>query len=287
MRIAKIDNAKGLLITLVVFGHMVERFYGWNSSDGGPILYWIYSFHMPLFIILSGLTFNGNNVFDKILFILSVLFIFHLAYAVPYVIKNGGLIYNAFTPYGVLWFLASLASWFLLYKVIGGCKYSVFIAIAISLCAGAFTLPGNYLSYMRTLVFLPFFFVGVQLRDFDFLKVSKFNYISAILFFTISVLFTFLLLHFDVSNRLLFGSYGYLGIGYDFNEGVVYRLLMFASSLIISSLLFIAIPIKDTFLAKLGFSSLSIYVLHWGALWVMENPFRHTTLRCVGGWVYF
>ena len=48
-RIYKFDNLKAILIFLVVFGHFLEL------VEGHKLLYLtIYSFHMPLFLFLSG-----------------------------------------------------------------------------------------------------------------------------------------------------------------------------------------------------------------------------------------
>ena len=55
-RIEWIDIAKGIGIILVVIGH--------NFSDGENIIYlrkWIYSFHMPLFFLLSGILFSAKQ----------------------------------------------------------------------------------------------------------------------------------------------------------------------------------------------------------------------------------
>lgn len=47
-----IDAMKGIGIILVVVGHMVWPF---------PINKLIYSFHMPLFVCLSGIVFNAEK----------------------------------------------------------------------------------------------------------------------------------------------------------------------------------------------------------------------------------
>lgn len=54
-----IDSSKGIAILLVRLGHV----------SSGMLLYWIYSFHMPLFFILSGYCYNdnGNNIIQEIL----------------------------------------------------------------------------------------------------------------------------------------------------------------------------------------------------------------------------
>ncbi len=58
-RIDFIDVAKGIGIILVVLGHL-------NSAEQ-PIRNFIYSFHMPLFFILSGVFFNEKTEFKHLL----------------------------------------------------------------------------------------------------------------------------------------------------------------------------------------------------------------------------
>ena len=52
-RLESIDRMKGIAILLVIIGHIIQ----FNNIDGGTnnkIFNIIYSFHMPLFFILSG-----------------------------------------------------------------------------------------------------------------------------------------------------------------------------------------------------------------------------------------
>lgn len=46
------DNLKFLLIVLVVFGHSLEEIS--LAQDYAIIRAWIYSFHMPAFVFISG-----------------------------------------------------------------------------------------------------------------------------------------------------------------------------------------------------------------------------------------
>ena len=55
MRDQNIDIYKGLLIFLVVFGHCLERFLGWQNELGKMFLQCIYLVHMPAFIFISGI----------------------------------------------------------------------------------------------------------------------------------------------------------------------------------------------------------------------------------------
>ena len=53
-RVAKWDNVKFLLILLVVVGHVADL-YTKNSHVLAAIRFYIYIFHMPAFIFVSGL----------------------------------------------------------------------------------------------------------------------------------------------------------------------------------------------------------------------------------------
>jgi fucose 4-O-acetylase-like acetyltransferase len=57
-RVGWVDAARGFGICLVVFGHVLRGLNGAGISTGAWVQYtdnWLYSFHMPLFVFLSGL----------------------------------------------------------------------------------------------------------------------------------------------------------------------------------------------------------------------------------------
>lgn len=59
-RIEYIDALKGLAIFFVLWGHSLQ--YLKNEADffHNPIFEFIYSFHMPLFFMISGFFFNSS-----------------------------------------------------------------------------------------------------------------------------------------------------------------------------------------------------------------------------------
>ena len=65
-RDVSLDIAKGILIFLVVWGHSIQFGLGYEYGDAGK--YWhdyvyraIYTFHMPLFMAISGYLFYYSN----------------------------------------------------------------------------------------------------------------------------------------------------------------------------------------------------------------------------------
>lgn len=73
-----IDNIKFILIFLVVFGHLIERYIDTNSTLMGVYMF-IYLFHMPLFIFVSGLL-SKNIKKSKTVFLKTLL--------IPYIVLN-------------------------------------------------------------------------------------------------------------------------------------------------------------------------------------------------------
>lgn len=61
------DNLKGILIFLVVVGHLLYTYNYMNPKNAEKITLFIYTFHMPLFMIISGLFSNKKTSKEKLL----------------------------------------------------------------------------------------------------------------------------------------------------------------------------------------------------------------------------
>ena len=59
-RNTQIDSLKFFLIFLVLVGHCLD--INLNSRINGSLFRFIYSFHMPVFVIISGMMFRNKNL---------------------------------------------------------------------------------------------------------------------------------------------------------------------------------------------------------------------------------
>lgn len=271
MRVLKIDSIKGVLIFLVVFGHFLESIIGWRGDYSSTLLHLIYSFHMPFFILISGYFFSVNNFNKKLLGVFLVYIIYQTIYSIPSLI-NGTLSYKYFyEPSWIMWFLMSMIFWMLITKVIKNITLPVIaVSIICSLLVSMCHIDGHILSYMRTIVFYPFFIIGLYLkqRNIGVDSVSRLRVIPLILIF---ILFTSIFLYFDVDKWVLFGLYSYNDAGYTDTEGVLLRLFVFAYSALIIILLSRIIK-ENSILSRVGERSLSIYLTH-GIIVIILNKF--------------
>lgn len=164
-RIAWIDRTKGVAIILVVFGHALIGLQGAGlipkSGLAQSSLELIYSFHMPLFFLLSGLTFEravagkqvGGLLKSRIVRLMWPLVLWTYIYALSRVLvgdganNTGELLQWPLPPKDHFWFLWAL---FLIQlicmplvwlRVSRSAYMTVALAIAAILCFGLIPLP--------------------------------------------------------------------------------------------------------------------------------------------------
>ncbi|MEU2941523.1 acyltransferase family protein [Nocardiopsis alba] len=176
-RDARLDNAKFILIALVVVGHAIEPLTDYGPA--GALYYWIYFFHMPAFIMISGYlsrSFDASsNRVEKLVLSLAVPYlIFWTIHQAIYTVDRGGLpdSLSVLKPTWTLWFLVALFLWRLSVPVWNRLRWPVAIAIVISLFAATADL-GSTLSMGRVLSFLPFFVLGLSLRREHFAHLDR------------------------------------------------------------------------------------------------------------------
>ena len=119
-RIALFDNLKGLLIILVVLGHIAHPVHNTN-----PVLSFafdvVYLFHMPLFVLMSGLFAksayrNGKLKINRIISFIALGFAYQLALALINGAKLTPLRICAFTS--APWYLISMGCWYAMTPVL-------------------------------------------------------------------------------------------------------------------------------------------------------------------------
>ncbi|WP_375002191.1 acyltransferase family protein [Aeromicrobium sp. CTD01-1L150] len=165
-RVAYLDNARYWVMLLVVIGHSLTQFTQMDSARG--VYTWIYAFHMPFFILISGYTarhYMGDA--RQVRRIVSTL-------VVPYLIVEISMQmilryytdspdpYMFLSPQWLAWFMAALFVWRITTPIWRALKYPITTSIAISLLVGLIEVP-NVLALPKILGFLPFYVVGLHM----------------------------------------------------------------------------------------------------------------------------
>lgn len=189
----RIDSVKFWLMVLVIAGHVLPLF-GYDANCIA-MHQWIYIFHMPLFIFISGY-YSRKKDFRHFLLscwtLLEPLILLQILIMVGLTCLKGGniSIQQIFTPWGVLWYLLSLICWRTFLQIIPDkLLHSTTLIIAsfvISMFAG-FLPFHHFLSLQRTFSFLPFFCIGYCMKGKSLFINSKYR-IWSLLFLILSII---------------------------------------------------------------------------------------------------
>jgi len=163
------DNAKMLLVTLVVTGHMLTLL----PTAGGrhTLYYFLYLWHMPAFVMVTGylsrsFTWSPHKL-GRLVTTVAVPYLVFEAALSAFRVQVGGegaqATDNLFIePHWPMWFLAVLFLWRLATPALKAAPSPLVLAVVLSLVGGA--LDGDVLDIGRALGMLPFFFLGLHAR---------------------------------------------------------------------------------------------------------------------------
>ena len=109
-----IDTHKGFLIILVVLGHIIGSLH---IFGGGKIWNLIYTFHMPLFVLVSGYCSKRDN--PNMLALVKPLIVFQIINVIILSILGHSFSLSYFLiPHWTLWYLLSLVFWRVILKYV-------------------------------------------------------------------------------------------------------------------------------------------------------------------------
>lgn len=265
------DNARAVLIFLVVFGHMIQPFAS-DSQLINSIYSLIYIFHMPMFILLAGFFAKGSGKPKYILKLAKNLLLPYLIFQVLYtglyfIMGREGWYSGILHPQWAMWFLVSLFSWhmlLILFKKIP-LVWSISISVFIGTFIGYIDLSDFGLSISRTLVFFPFFLAGYFLTK-EHIQLIKTKGLKVVgLIFTI-VLFAFIYTTINVDVTVdtawLGGAVAYRSLEAEISGGLM-RLIIYGLATCMIVVLIAWIPAKDYgYFTRLGEKTLFVYLLH-------------------------
>ncbi|WP_084104980.1 acyltransferase family protein [Demequina sp. NBRC 110056] len=258
-----VDTVAGALIILVVLGHAIEPLEGRLSE---ALLQWIFLFHMPAFVFLSGyLTgwsshLSARELAIRLLFPFAVFEVLHLALAAAFSPEPVGI--SPLTPAWTLWYLVALFAWRLCAPWIARIPAAVTITACAALLAGTVDAVGQELSLSRIVGFLPFFAAGLLWKDAWWSRLrSRSVRIGGVI--ALGGAFAWAWTSQATVNRELFflsGSYEDLGLTNA--AGIVQR----AGVLVVGGLLTLAVLSlsgrASRTLAGIGAATLPVYLLH-------------------------
>lgn len=291
-RIALWDNLKFLLIIFVVIGHYTQQFRADNETLQ-RIYVFIYSFHMPIFIFVTGLfskkAVDEKNI-KKVLPYLTCFFATTLILFITKALLGWAPVFELFSPSGISWYLMSMFFMFLITMLIKDYKpqYIFVLSLIIGvMCGFVQTENPDFFTWMRTLTFYPFFCLGyISDREKIEKATNKISIkITAVIFFVaIYLLIYFYPKQANKISRLNTARHTYSELGRFAPYGWELRLLTYAISFAAIFLLISLIPRKRIKgFTSLGERTLGIYMFHYVIIYTaayvlkIQNIFKSTS----------
>ena len=295
-RIFLFDNVKWLAIVLVVIGHAIDAM----ASSGGNFLekslfVIIYSFHMPLFIFISGLflkpmTKETKFPRDKIISFVLIGIVLRAFTSILRLLLGKKELFSILDMYdSYAWFMGAMAAFILLTWLLRGYRQTVIfpVVLLVGCMAGYDKFLGNELSLMRIAVFFPVFLIGYYITPQQIVKLASIKWIKIISAFVI-VGFVVLCIYnkdFTAQFRPLFTGKNSFSVLHDlYSFGAFYRLLAYLISALMSLAVICLVPNRKLgYITTMGGKTLQIYFWHRMALIVMDHFKLYGKIESVTG----
>jgi fucose 4-O-acetylase-like acetyltransferase len=285
VRVPLWDNARFLAIYLVVAGHSVQQLAGHLDAALAVYLF-IYSFHIPLFVLVSG-HFGKDRLEAKdyrrlISDLLIPYLIFETIWTVVQWIVEGTHTVNFVNASWTLWFLLALILWRLALPVIAVLRFPLLWSTIAAVAAGYTTEIDNTLALSRTLQLLPFFVLGWQLKrqragerwqeaPARTVVLVRACAAAIVLATAVAIVVGLPLWREDTIKNFFFANEAYQRFGYtEWWAGLV-RLGIIALSALLCLAVLALVPRRTTWFTQLGTATLYVYLLHTFLLYPLRQ----------------
>lgn len=263
------DSLKFILIFFVVYGHMIET-YAPDDSFNRAMYNFIYAFHMPFFMYVSG---RFSQIKDRakyrhgIIVIFETFLVFQLIRCLKPILTGESFQFDYYIlyPKGTLWYLAFLIFYrlfiyFMPRKYLANYTTTIlFLSVTIAILWGF--MPTN--NFQKLISFFPYFIMGYYSVQLDIKEtIKKIPFIISV----IGLLCIFITIYFTVNYNI--GYILYYEISYYWTDPYVSpeflclsRVLAYFSAIVIS-IFIMRIVVDNNILSKYGSKTLFIYMYH-------------------------
>ncbi len=263
------DNLKSILIFMVVLGHFLIPV----SNDCRSIraaYYFIYLFHMPAFVFVSGY-FSRRFVQQsrkeyKLVGFLSLYVLFTLCLClVQFIFTHKYNLFIFLNNGQAPWYMLAMFFWYLIIPFVSCLSpifaFSLFTLLALSV--GVYSECGNFLALSRTIVLFPFFIIGFYFRR-DLIDKIK-PWIRIISAFVLLLCYFILFFRYPIFSNYLEIVYAwnsYHELGFSNIHGILIRIIWYIVSATMTLCLMCLVSAKHLRVTYIGERTLGIYVVH-------------------------
>lgn len=280
-RIYLFDNLKFFLIITVVIGHFVDQAIKYPTFQS--IYLFIYAFHMPLFIYISGVFHRNSKILEKVLIYTLLGYLLKIFIFFTKVATGSKPKFHLFSEDGVPWFMFALAAFCLISYVLRDIdkRFVLILALIFGCFVNYDSKIGDFLYLSRILVLFPFYHLGTMtkvdtLKNINHKKSNKLLGIPILAIWAIACLF---LLDHIYEWRPMFTARNPFDSDY-YPFGALYRIMTYTITAALNFALISLVPDKNIpFWTKFGARTMQVYFWHRPILFVLDG-FGIPALMC-------
>ena len=269
-----LDNARAILIVLVVLGHLLSQVPGPFAK---VLSVWIYSFHMPAFVFVSGYlarSYRGapHQVARIVSGLLVPYVIFQTVHAlIRFVTVDGDFPVQYLKPTWTLWFLLALAMWRIVTPVLQILRWPLLTAILLAVLMPLMDNLNQTMTLARFFSFLPFFVAGMVVKPHHLalLRARTARWLGAAVL--VAGLAAVVLLRDDLRKGLFTLDLSYDAMGLSPAGGIAVRVLVLATGAVGTVAVLALAPATRQWWTFVGQQTMYVYLLHA----VLINWVRH------------
>lgn len=283
-----LDNAKFLLVGLVVVGH------AWTLLPSRPVLDqlydWLYLWHIPAFVLLTGylsrrMEWTGPKVWQNVRTLVVPYLLFEAAMSLFRIYVGGEKLADLWLdPHWPIWYLAATFVWRMLAPALRAVPAALLVAVVLSAAVQLLSNTAlDYLDVARILGFLPFFVVGLKIRP-EHLRLARrpAARLAAVGFMLVALVSARFIDSIGSTEWLYYRS-SYASLDADGWAGVGLKLALLAVGLA-GAFSFLALtPTRRTWCSALGAATMIVYLFHGFAVkgaefagfmgWANDHPY--------------
>ena len=261
------DNLKGISIFLVVCGHILARYPMYDTNPYTRFVYLlIYSFHMPLFVFISGRFTNTDGdaasyFRNTVLRILIPYFLFNGFYTMANSGSAAAAFGSLFSPYHIMWYLLSLFCWRLLIFPASRLRRPLVVSILFALLVGL-TGASRFLSLSRTVAFFPYFVAGHLCRGRGIERIRNAHRAIPIAGSILLVPGVVLAVRWNMQRSVFYMADSYTAMGLSAGNGILQRTYALLLGAVGICVFLSVMPKRETVITGLGRNTMTAYLLH-------------------------
>ncbi|MFB7515052.1 acyltransferase family protein [Streptomyces sp. NPDC056144] len=268
------DNVKYLAMLLVVLGHALTVLLD-GSRTARTLYTFLYVFHMPVFVLISGhlsRSYTGRPA--QLRRLLTGVALPYLLFEAAYTLltrwgREPERPFSLLHPTYVMWFLLALFVWRVTAPFWAVVRWPVAVSVGIAALAWVTPGLGGVLGVPRILQFLPFFVIGLRMRPehFRFLRRRPAR-VAAVVAFVVALPVAYGATARDFPPSFyrdmawIFRTMSVQELGEDLPTGLFKAAALFVCAALLTAAFLALVPGRELWFTVLGSGTICAYLLH-------------------------